>query len=80
MCYTQVPFDLHVLGTSPALTLSHDQTLSTKNLFLSKKSRKIILNLSDTNSCGSKKNEFSDSNNFKVQSSLKLDFGNYITT
>ena len=32
MCYTQIPFDLHVLGTSPALTLSHDQTLSTKSL------------------------------------------------
>ena len=33
LCRQQIPLDLHVLGTSPALTLSHDQTLSTKTLF-----------------------------------------------
>ena len=42
MCYTQVPFDLHVLGTSPALTLSHDQTLSTKNLFSNRRVEKLF--------------------------------------
>ena len=31
LCKQQTPFDLHVLGTSPAFTLSHDQTLSTNN-------------------------------------------------
>ena len=31
-CKKQVPLDLHVLGTSPAFTLSHDQTLSTNIL------------------------------------------------
>ena len=30
LCKQQTPFDLHVLGTSPAFTLSHDQTLSAK--------------------------------------------------
>ena len=29
LCKQQIPLDLHVLGTSPAFTLSHDQTLST---------------------------------------------------
>ncbi len=50
LCKQQIPLDLHVLGTSPAFTLSHDQTLSTNirinsevRLFLKKQSKKIFL-------------------------------------
>ncbi len=55
LCRQQIPLDLHVLGTSPAFTLSHDQTLSkqypgvTPGLIY-KKSEKISLEIpSDTN-------------------------------
>lgn len=39
-CKQQIPLDLHVLGTSPAFTLSHDQTLSTNDC--SNNNRKIL--------------------------------------
>ena len=53
LCRPQAPFDLHVLGTSPAFTLSHDQTLSTtpqKRSFLSKMISELSESPSGTNS------------------------------
>ena len=58
LCKQQIPLDLHVLGTSPAFTLSHDQTLSTNisnkfesDWFLKNQSEKNFFEiLSGTNS------------------------------